>query len=194
MEESFEQAIRRAFTEHDYTVDCMKERFLFVYDSDADKRSYMTMDEEKGDVSLSLSNPSEKVVTHICIDGGIVEQGKADYVGDGKDRGRPDCMVFTDKLLMIVELKMNLTSDENKRVLANCFEGLHQIEDFYCDYFTLRVTDIDHYYPHGSKVAIVCPKYMPSLDKKRNSQRIRERELLSEKMDMKIEFTTQYTI
>lgn len=194
MEESFVQEIRKNFTEHAYTVDCMKERLLYVYDSDVDKRSYMTVDEAKRGVSLSLNNPSEKMVTHICIDGGIVEHGKEDYVGDGKVRGRPDCMVFTDKLLVIVELKMDLTSDSNKRVLDNCFAGLHQIEDFYCDYFTLRMTGIDHYYPHGSKVAIVCPKYMPSLDRKRNSQRIREREMLSERMDMKIEFTTQYTI
>lgn len=105
---------------------------MYAFDINETHHTSFSADAEMKGKSFTLINQDPPItVTHICVDGGLIEWGKEDYVGDGVIRGRNDCLLITDEQLILVELKTDLTSEEDKNIWKNFSKGMCQLCDFY---------------------------------------------------------------
>lgn len=193
MREAFANAVSSRFTSHPFTVDRRCEAVLYAYDSATDHRTYLTDSDSQKDISLEISNVGEIELMHICIDGGMIEYGLEDYVGDGQPHGRCDCMLFNDAKLMFVEFKMNVETLKDKRIWQICNDAMGQIEDFSShlkNVFHQYDDEFSNYYAKGHASALVCIKTAPAMNVRRNSQRLTAKDAFTSRTDLKIEYRT----
>lgn len=159
---------------------------MYAFDINDAHHTSFTIDAEMKEKSFTLINQESPItVTHVCVDGGLIEWGKEDYVGDGKKHGRNDCLLITDNQLLFIELKTNVTTENDKRIWRNFNDGAGEIKDFYLflrDLLAESGTPISDYYPElNSNVhAFVCidpyPKITFEPRKIPNTQRMNELE------------------
>ena len=193
MREAFSNAVSNRFTSHPFTVDRSCEAALYAYDSATDHRTYLTDSDSQKDISLEISNVGETELMHICIDGGVIEYGLEDYVGDGQPHGRCDCMIFNDAKLVFVEFKMNVETLRDKRIWQICNDAMSQIEDFsghLKNVFHQHGDEFSNYYDKGHASALVCIKTAPNMNVRRNSQRLTAKDAFTSRTNLKIEYKT----
>lgn len=146
---------------------------------------------------LSYTTTNCRILYISVIDGGLIEYGLEDYVGDGQTRGRCDCMIFSDSHLILIEFKMDMnpeTSDKGR--WRNFSQGMAQIKDFYLylkDRFAETQEDLQTFYPETNIIPTVCMKYEPESHPKRNVQRNNEKEKFRMATKLKIRIFHQYS-
>lgn len=155
-----------------YQTDLNSEE-MYVFDQEQPHRTFFTNDPYDKDKSFTVKNvfPPE-TITHICVDGGLIKWGKEcpDYIGDGVPHGRPDCMLISEDQLLIVELKTNVQTIEDKFLWRKFYEAMVQIREFY-NYlrFRLAVEGHDLYFLYkndGHHIkSFVCMPSSPQLKK-----------------------------
>ena len=111
---------------------------------------------------------------HICVDGGLIRYGCRNYMGDFQyPQGRCDSLVFDNKDLWFVEMKMNTTTSLDTQLWDNLASGMGQLKDFI---FNLRVklaakhTPLQRYYSIAHQNCTVCMKRYPMMNTSRNNQ------------------------
>ena len=193
MREVFSSAVSSRFTSHPFTIDRGSDAVLYAYDSATDHRTYLTDSDAQKDISLEISNASGTELIHICVDGGVIEYGLEDYVGDGQPHGRCDCMLFNDAKLVFVEFKMNVETQKDKRLWQICSDAMEQIEDFSIhlkNVFRQHGDEFSNYYAKGSALALICIKTAPGMSARRNSQRLTAKDAFTSRTGLKIEYKT----
>ena len=162
-----------------------------------DGRTYLTSDDTNREKSLIVKNPKRKEIVHICVDGGVIEFGKDDYVGDGQPHGRPDCMIFSDDKLIFVELKTEMQTNKDEKRWRRYSEALNQLQDFLCNYFYPKYAEhsdsLENYYKRGNYFSVVCMKTAPTISE-RNTQRQNRQEAFRIATNMKVMSTTEVTL
>jgi len=162
-----------------------------------DGRTYLTSDDTNREKSLIVKNPKRKEIVHICVDGGVIEFGKDDYVGDGQPHGRPDCMIFSDDKLIFVELKTEMQTNKDEKRWRRYSEALNQLQDFLCNYFYPKYAEhsdsLENYYKRGNYFSVVCMKAAPTISE-RNTQRQNRQEAFRIATNMKVMSTTEVTL
>lgn len=146
---------------------------MYAFDVKAGKNTHTSFsdDVELKDQSFTLTNQGPPiVVTHICVDDGLIEYVKEDYAGDGISRGRNDCLLITDNQLLFIELKTDTTTEQDKKIWQNFNEGARQIKDFYVffrDFLATNGHPISGYFPllNSNVHAFVCINPYPKLTK-----------------------------
>lgn len=146
---------------------------MYAYEIKDGKNTHtsFTDDVRLKDQSFTLINQEPPlVVTHICVDGGLIEYGKEDYVGVGIRRGRNDCILITDDQLLFIELKTDSTTEQDKRIWQNFNEGAKQIKDFYIvfrDFLAEQGRPLSGFFPllNSNVHAFVCIDPYPKLTK-----------------------------
>ena len=194
MRNAFSNAVISYFTPRTFSVERNCANVLYAYDSDTDHRTYLTDSDEHKGIALEIRNDSGHEILHICIDGGIIEYGLEDYVGDGQPHGRCDCMVFSNEKLVFVELKMNTVTTKDKKIWHVCSDAMKQIEDFsnhLKNVFAVHNDSFFNYYPKGRAYAQVCIKTAPGMAPTRNSQRLTEKDSFTARTDLKVDFKTR---
>lgn len=197
MRNRFCNKIKSLFTANPYTIERENGPVLYAYDDKTQKRTFLTSDHTNSDKSLIIHNNKRQELIHICIDGGLIEYGLEDYVGDGQTRGRCDCMIFSDSHLILIEFKMDMnpeTSDKGR--WRNFSQGMAQIKDFYLylkDRFAETQEDLQTFYPETNIIPTVCMKYEPESHPKRNVQRNNEKEKFRMATKLKIRIFHQYS-
>ena len=171
---------------------------LFGYDNNDDRRTYLTDNPDCTELGLHIINGQRSEVHHVCVDGGLVTHGLWDYVGDGIRRGRFDSMIFNDSLLLLVEYKMNSTTEDDKGKWSRFSDGMKQIKDYYIylsDKFVQAGDDIWNYFTVGTIIPFICMSNLPSLRFRVNQQRINEMEKFRIATGgLKIQYGTEYTL
>lgn len=200
MRQGFEKALRLYFAENEYTIDTTKVYKIYIRDEMylKPRRTWLSIIPERS--SFEILNPSMNFFSHICIDGGLIEYGRKDYVGDGKEHGRNDFMIVTDNKLLLVELKMEgLENSQDKSKWRLVSKGLKQIEDFYYHLqriFQMNGNDFHSYYGSRQIIPIISIKFKPEL--KRNAQRNTEIVRFSERTGLRFstdrQLNTSYSI
>ena len=193
MRNAFSNAVTSYFTTRTFSVERMSAVVLYAYDSETNHRTYLTDSDEYKAISLEIKNSNSQEILHICIDGGIIEHGLWDYVGDGQPHGRCDCMVFSDDKLVFVELKMNVITTKDRKIWKICNDALGQIEDFSNHLKSVFMQNNDNfvnYYEKGKSSALVCIKTAPGMAPKRNTQRQTEKDAFTARTDLKVDFRT----
>lgn len=126
---------------------------------------------------LTIRNKYCKKNTHICIDGGMITYGLSDYVGDGQDHERPDCMIFSKNKLFFVELKTNVKTRNDKKRWKEVSKAMRQLKEYFLFLYSEFTTDgnnINSYYASDDIKAVVCMSPKPLLYPSVNSQRLTE--------------------
>ena len=125
MADKFSTAIGIHFGKRRFTEKTTKSVF-YVYDDESLHKTSIT---DESDKALRINNPNELEISHIPVDGGIIDWGQEIYIPDStKSNGRPECMLFSDTDLYYAELKTNALSKQNGN--KNALKGMHQIEEF----------------------------------------------------------------
>lgn len=170
---------------------------MFGYDVKADKRTYLTDNPSDAGKGIDISNPSNKTLNHVCVDGGLVTYGKPDYIGDGEPHGRFDCMLFTDTLLLLVEYKMDSTTEVDKNKWKLFSGGMNQIRDYYLhlkELIKVSGDSISNYFADDSIIPFVCMSNQPKMNPRINAQRLTEMEKFRMDTGLKIRYGTSITI
>lgn len=170
---------------------------MYGYDVKSDKRTYLTDNECDAGRGLDILNPDAKSLNHVCVDGGMVTYGLADYIGDGLSHGRFDSMLFTDSLLLLVEYKMDLTTEKDKNKWGAFSEGMKQIKDYYLHLkrsIQANGDSINNYWADELIIPFVCMKRQPQMNPRANAQRFREMEKFRMDTGLKIRLGFSVTI
>lgn len=196
MRNDFCSIIQTIYTSNPYTIDRLCDIFLYVYDCNSSKRTIFTISDVNKDKSLKITNKRKNEIIHICIDGGIIEYGLEDYVGDGVTRGRCDCMIFDDNKLLLVEFKMEVEPlAKDKTLWKNFSHAMKQIKDFFLylkDSLQQEGKELNTFYSNDNIIPIICMKYGPNMHSRRNVQRNNEKEKFREETQLKIKSTCEY--
>lgn len=148
---------------------CEAEMYAFDVKDGNNSHTSFTDDSTYSAHAFKVVNQEPQIdVTHICVDGGLIEYGKWDYVGDGKIHGRNDCLIISDDQLIFVELKTEITSEDDKNIWKNFNSGAKQIKDFYIYFRNLLESQgrpISSFFPNlnSNVLALVCIYPYPKL-------------------------------
>lgn len=191
---SFIKALGSIFISNPYGVSSSNGEYLFIYDDKDAEQTFMSEVDTHPGNSMTIINHSQCEVSHICIDGGLIEYGLPDYVGDGLPHGRNDCMAFTNAMLLLIELKMDVTEVSlDKTRWGRYSEAMHQLSDFYL-YLIKKLEEnghpMDEFYSRSAIHPIVCMKNPP----KPSAQRNNEKEKFRLKTNLIIETEVEYSI
>ena len=203
MRNAFASSVKRNLSSFRDTEMRGQDSIMYVFDEkfqnalgQRDGRTYLTPDDTNKDNALTIENLLNKEIVHICIDGGVIQYGKDDYVGDGQPHGRLDCMVFSDDKLVFVELKMNMQTNLDKRRWEKYSDALNQLQDFICNYFypkyAMHNDSIENYYKRNNYYSVICMKTAPNIGD-RNTQRQNRQEAFRIATNMKVISTTKVT-
>ena len=186
------------FTSNPYTIDFLSDQILFAYDCKTSNRTYFTAASTNQDKSIKINNPLGKEIIHICIDGGLIRHGLKDYVGDGKPRGRCDCMIFNDDKLLLIEFKMDVQELTRDKTLWKTFShAMKQIKEFFKHLessLNQNGDDIFTLYSKENIIPIICMKNQPTFHPRRNAQRNNEKERFRIDTSLKIELLCEYEL
>lgn len=198
MRNAFCTKVESLFTANPYDIERLNDAILYAYDSKQSKRTIFTTSAEFREKSLKITNNSQHEIVHICVDGGLIQYGLEDYIGDGKKHGRCDCIIFDNNRLLLVEFKMDvepLTKD--KTLWGNFSHAMNQIKDFYLylkDRFLQSGDDLHLFYENTNIIPIICMKYTPNIHPKRNAQRNNEKERFRMATNLKIQSFCEYKL
>lgn len=170
---------------------------MYGYDVKEDKRTYLTDNTQDAGKGIDISNPSSKTLNHVCVDGGLVTYGLPDYVGDGKPHGRFDSMLFTDTHLLLIEYKMDSTTEIDKNKWGTFSSGMDQIRDYYLhlkNLISATGDSISNYFSADSIIPIVCMSNLPKMNPRINAQRFTQIEKFRLQTGLKIKYGTTITI
>lgn len=198
MRNSFCAKLESLFTANPYDIDRLSDTILYAYDCKQSQRTFLTASAEFCEKSLKITNNKQDEIVHICVDGGLIQYGLEDYIGDGKKHGRCDCIIFDNDRLLLVEFKMDvkpLTMD--KTLWGNFSSAMTQIKDFYLylkDRFLQSGNDLHEFYTTTNIIPIICMKYTPNIHPKRNAQRNNEKERFRMATNLKIQSFCEYKL
>lgn len=170
---------------------------IFGFDVKADRRTYLTDDIADKDKGIVIENQDAKELHHICVDGGLVTYGLEDYVGDGRKHGRFDSMLFSDDVLLLVEYKMESTTEKDNNRWRRFSDGMNQISEYFLH---LRQTmlsqglEIESFFTIGKIVPFVCMNNIPQMKPRVNAQRFRQMEEFRVKTGLKIRYGTSWKL
>ncbi len=198
MRNAFCTKVESLFTANPYDIERLSDAVLYAYDCKQSKRTFFTASAEFCEKSLKITNNEQHEIVHICVDGGLIQYGLEDYIGDGKKHGRCDCIIFDNNRLLLVEFKMDvepLTKD--KTLWGNFSHAMNQIKDFYLylkDRFLQSGDDLHLFYENTNIIPIICMKYTPNIHPKRNAQRNNEKERFRMATNLKIQSFCEYKL
>lgn len=160
---------------------------LFLYD-DATLHKSILANCNVAEPALKISNPVKWTILHFCIDGELIPFEQDVYSVKGfKFKHRCDSMLFTDRFLILVELKMNIesnSSDESR--WSQYAHAMKQISEF-LDYLTKKVPLLTKIYMENKRVIpYIGIANAPKFDRIRNTQRHTQKEAFREKTGLKI--------
>ncbi|MFY7889701.1 MAG: hypothetical protein ACOVOW_12355 [Spirosomataceae bacterium] len=167
MQQLFTRDLLTTFPTHSFTPISLKATPLYIYEvkdlnelGHSIKFTVMT-DIEPDERSFKVHNVIvENPITHICIDGDFIPFGqeKYDLKSDKFKDGRPDCLIFEQERLLLVELKLDQESETEKSKWNNFFKGVTQIEDF-VTFLRNNHFEVTAYFPRVS--AVICMRFEP---------------------------------
>lgn len=196
MRNPFCAKVQSLFTANTYDIERLGDSILYAYDCKQSQRTFFTASAEFCEKSLKITNDSLHEIVHICVDGGLIQYGLEDYIGDGKKHGRCDCLIFDDNKLLLVEFKMDvepLTKD--KTLWGNFSHAMTQIKDFYLylkERFLQSGDDLHVFFANTNIIPIICMKHTPNIHPKRNAQRNNEKEKFRMATNLKIHSCCEY--
>lgn len=197
MRNTFCSKLKMLYNSSSYDVDRLEDSVIYVYDCQESKRTFITTSSDNAVKSLKLVNDNNYEIVHICVDGGLIEYGLEDYVGDGVVRGRCDCMLFNDNKLLLVEFKMNVNpTSEDSNLWRHYRHAMAQIRDFFLylrSSFERGNDDLHRYYSVDNITPIICMKVTPNIHPRRNAQRNNEKERFRLATNLKIQSMCEYT-
>lgn len=196
MRNTFCSKLMTIYDSSSYSIDCHEDSVLYVYDCQESRRTFITASSDCADKSLKVTNDNNYEIVHICVDGGLIEYGLEDYVGDGIIRGRCDCMLFDNNKLLLVEFKMNVSSTSGDSNLWRHYRhAMVQIRDFFLylrTSFEQGNDDLHKYYSIDNIIPIICMKTTPNIHPRRNAQRNNEKEKFRLATNLKIQTMCEY--
>lgn len=151
---------------------------LFGFD-DENGHTFLTSSEEDFEKGLRIVNRSKLKIHHVCVDGGLIEYGKEDYVGDGNIRGRFDSMIFSTEFLLLIEYKMKVSTDIDNNRWKKFKSAMNQIQECYLvliEWFNKEGDSLNNYYSVDNIIPFVCMSKMPNLRTTASAQRNKELE------------------
>lgn len=167
MQQSFTRDLLTTFPNHSFTPTSLEATPLYIYEvkdlnelGHSIKFTVMT-DIEPNERSFKVHNViAENPITHICIDGDFIPFGqeKYDLKSEKFKDGRPDCLIFEQERLLLVELKLDQESETEKSKWNNFFKGVTQIEDF-VTFLRNNHFEVTAYFPRVS--AVICMRFEP---------------------------------
>lgn len=133
MGKKFCSKILKIYPDKTDCVDVCSDSKIYVYDSkEEDRTIFMSAkSNDCGDNRFKIINNDNKEIIHICVDGVLIKKGEA-YDEKEEFKGRFDCMVFDEDKLLLIELKLNTVSDNQKTLAGRIREGITQIKEYYC--------------------------------------------------------------
>lgn len=196
MRNNFCSKIQALFTATPYSIDRLSESIIYAYDCKQSQCTFFTTSADFHDKALKIINNNNNEIVHICVDGGLIEYGLEDYVGDGIVRGRCDCIIFDDNKLLLVEFKMDVDSLTKDKTLWKSFShAMNQIKDFYIflkENFLQSGDDLQTFYTSSNIIPVICMKNTPNIHPKRNAQRNNEKEKFRLSTNLKIQSFCEY--
>ena len=196
MRNNFCSKIQALFTATPYSIDRLSESIIYAYDCKQSQCTFFTTSADFHDKALKIINNNNNEIVHICVDGGLIEYGLEDYVGDGIVRGRCDCIIFDDNKLLLVEFKMDVDSLTKDKTLWKSFRhAMNQIKDFYLflkENFLQSGDDLQTFYTSSNIIPVICMKNTPNIHPKRNAQRNNEKEKFRLSTNLKIQSFCEY--
>lgn len=159
-----------------------------LYIRDYNHTTEMTSGDSHLSESLRIVNNNLRIIRHICVDGGLIEWGKENYIPNDtrKKVGRPDCIIGYDGAVMYVELKMD-TLPQN--IISRTIKGIQQISDF-VEYIKSMPEAI---FPTKQK-AIIGVKHKHNPSKGGITNLNNEKELFRKKFNFLVEICVQNLI
>lgn len=110
---------------------------------------------------------------HICVDGGLIRYGCRNYMGDyNYPQGRCDSIVFDNKNLWFVEMKMDTTTSLDSQLWRDLKNGMGQLKDFILNLrikMAAKHTPLHRYYSVTHQNCTVCMKRYPIMNTSRNN-------------------------
>lgn len=186
--------LKSVFRSHSFTETRLPDEFLFAHEvsevNDLGKiiRKYTKITNiQPNNRHFKVKNTEIGTETvHICIDGDFIPYGKAKYNNlrpDVYSEGRPDSLIFNNKTLVFLELKVDqeeTTESKEDPKWKKFSEGANQILDF-VNFLKDNGLEIKSYY--SNVFAVVCFRFEPNFsllrgNSQRNGQRVKLREKL----------------
>ncbi|MEY4902964.1 MAG: hypothetical protein RLZZ292_779 [Bacteroidota bacterium] len=198
MNKKFLKALKKDFPAHAFSETTLSDKTLFVYEQEekleVGKNSFTVLSPNTTKDNFKINNINKLPITHICIDGDFIPFAQQEYiVGDGQiGRKRNDCIVFSEKEILFVELKLNVTTEEEKGKRAKLFEGMKQIKTFFL-YLKEGLAEEFSYFPVKNCHAIVVMPSSPSFEGKRNAQLNNELSKFKEATGLNITLSNKYS-
>ena len=195
MKEGFCSQILNIYPNKTDCVDKLSDELIYIYDCENKNKTIFTSKLPiESDKSFKIKNENKTEVIHICIDGGLIEKGK-DYVRDGKSHGRFDCMLLDNNKLLLLELKMNVTSSSEMNLYKRFCKGLEQIQEYYIylkEKFDELGDDVNNYFGKGNIISIIGFKEEVKKRFRRNAQFNTKREEFRKNTGIKIDIGSEY--
>lgn len=144
MRNKFCSKILELYPKKEEFVDRCSDFLIYAYDCNERERTVFTSQiEGDSDKVFRVINKQEKEIVHICVDGGLLEKG----VGGS----RFDCMVFDDGKLLLIEFKLNVTSNKEMTLHKRFSDGINQIKEYF-----LSLKKQNKYINGISKIDLYC--------------------------------------
>jgi len=121
---------------------------------------------EPNERHFKVSNLNNTKIAHICIDGDFIPFGQEKYDSNSPKRkdGRPESLVFSEKMLLFLELKVEQEDatfgKEDDVKWTAFFKGLTQIEDF-VSFLRSNSVEVKDYFQKVE--AVICMRFEPRL-------------------------------
>lgn len=139
---------------------------------------------------FKIINQNLNKTAHICIDGDFITFGREKYNINSLSfsDGRPDSLVFNNKKVLFLELKVDQEDDTESKEdpkWKKFFEGARQILDFVI-FLRDNGFEIESY--NSDIYAVVCFRFEPnfSIISNGNTQRNNERFKISQKLGFRL--------
>lgn len=151
-----------------YHIDQVTPTFTYVYDDPNSHRCLI----------CKIARPDALVVKnwkayHVCVDGGLIRYGYHNSIPNFRcSRRRCDSIVFDERDLWFVELKMNTTSILDVHLWEDLKDGMKQLKGFIFDLrnkMACKRTPLHGFFSLSHQHCTVCMRSYPLMSTVRNT-------------------------